>query len=216
MGVVGQSRTAFGAMLFLGFLGLLFLVMGAQGSVFSDPSLLACGQETMQLTLSLGWQGNTTFVLIAWDVEGKAHALQNDSECGLLVFGTLDGSQTVMISYAGCYVFEWDGHYLMLVGLEGSDAAGQKVLHEEKLLRCPVDLPALDAPSSSVCSAILSQDRLLCASLPINQGDCEVRGCCYDPRDRVMPCYFGNKGTAFTTGHWPQALQTYSAVEQQM
>ncbi|XP_061214854.1 zona pellucida sperm-binding protein 4-like isoform X1 [Neopsephotus bourkii] len=208
MGVVGQSRTAFGAMLFLGFLGLLFLVMGAQGSVFSDPSLLACGQESMQLTLSSGWQGNATFVLIAWDIEGKAHALQNDSECGLLVLGTSDGSQTVMISYAGCYVFEWDGHYLMLVGLEGSDAAGQKVLHEEKLLRCPVDLPALDAPSSSVCSAVLSQDRLLCASLPINQGDCEVRGCCYDPRDRVMPCYFGNKVTAHCTpdGHFSIAV----------
>lgn len=34
-----------------------------------------------------------------------------------------------------------DGNYLMLVGLEGTDAAGQKVLHEEKLLRCLVDLP---------------------------------------------------------------------------
>lgn len=54
--------------------------------------------------------------------------------------------------------------------------------------------PALDAPSSSVCSAVPSQDRLLCASLPISQGDCEARGCCYDPRDRVKPCYFGNTG----------------------
>lgn len=108
------------------------------------------------------------------DIEGKAHALQNDSECGLLVFGTSDGSRTVMISYTGCYVFEWvsdlrssastvttavlaaltgvallqDGNYLMLVGLEETDAAGQKVLLEEKLLRCPVDLPGkiLTAP----------------------------------------------------------------------
>uniref|UniRef100_A0A8V5H3K8 Zona pellucida sperm-binding protein 4 n=1 Tax=Melopsittacus undulatus TaxID=13146 RepID=A0A8V5H3K8_MELUD len=208
MGVVGQSRTAFEAMLFLGFLGLLALVMGAHGSVFSDPSLLACGQESMQLTLSPDWEGNATFVLTAWDLEGKAHALQNDSECGLLVFGTSDGSRTVMISYTGCYVFEWDGNYLMLVGLEETDAAGQKVLHEEKLLRCPVDLPALDAPSSSVCSAVLSQDRLLCASLPVSQGDCEVRGCCYDPRDRVMPCYFGNTVTAHCTpdGHFSIAV----------
>lgn len=66
MGVVGQCRTAFGAMLFLGFLGLLALVMGAQGSAFSDPSLLACGLEGMQLTLSPGWEGNATFVLTAW------------------------------------------------------------------------------------------------------------------------------------------------------
>ncbi|KAM9011305.1 zona pellucida sperm-binding protein 4-like [Ara ararauna] len=208
MGIVGQSRTVFGAVLFVGFLGLLALVMGAQGSVFSDPSLLACGQESMQLTLSPGWEGNATFVLTAWDIEGKAHALQNNSECGLLVFGTSGGSRTVMISYTGCYVFEWDGHYLMLVGLEETDAAGQKVLHEEKLLRCPVDLPALDAPSSSVCSAVLSQDRLLCASLPVSRGDCEARGCCYDPRDRVMPCYFGNTVTAHCTadGHFSIAV----------
>jgi len=91
------------------------------------------------------------------------------------VSGTPDGSRKVWVSYTGCYVFEWvsdlgasagtvaaapalaaltgvalpqDGNYLMLVGLEGTDAAGQRVLHEEKLLRCPVDLPgkALAAP----------------------------------------------------------------------
>ncbi|KAM4669506.1 zona pellucida sperm-binding protein 4-like [Amazona ochrocephala] len=69
-------------------------------------------------------------------------------------------------------------------------------------------LPALDAPSSSVCSAVLSQDRLLCASLSISQGDCEARGCCYDPRDRVMPCYFGNTVTAHCTadGHFSIAV----------
>lgn len=55
-------------------------------------------------------------------------------------------------------------------------------------------LAALDAPSSSVCSAVRSQDRLPCASLPISQGDCEVRGCCYNPRDKVKTCYYGNTG----------------------
>ncbi|NXN74134.1 ZP4 protein, partial [Himantopus himantopus] len=225
MAVAGQSGAVFGAMLFWGFFGPLALVVGAQGSVFSDPTLLACGQESLQLTLPPGWEGNASFVLTAWDTEGKAHALQNDSECGLFISGTPDGSRKVLVSYTGCYVFEWvsdlwgsagtvataalaaltgvallqDGNYLMLVGLEGTDAAGQKVLHEEKLLRCPVDLPALDAPSSSVCSAVFSQDRLPCASLPISQGDCEARSCCYDPRDRVKPCYFGNTVTAHCT-----------------
>ncbi|NWW86227.1 ZP4 protein, partial [Rhynochetos jubatus] len=222
MGVVGQSRTAFGAVLFWGFLGPLALFMGAQGSVFSDPTLVTCGQESLQLTLPPGWERNASFVLTTWDAEGQAHALQNDSDCGLLVSGTPDGFRKVLVSYTGCYIFEWvsdlgdsagivptaaltgvpvpqDGNYLMLIGLEGTDAAGQKVLHEEKLLRCPVDLPALDAPSSSVCSSVLSQDRLACASLPVTQGDCEVRGCCYDPRDRVKPCYFGNTVTAHCT-----------------
>ncbi|KAK2543100.1 zona pellucida sperm-binding protein 4, partial [Columba livia] len=198
MGVAGWSRAAYGAVLFWGFLGPLALVVGAQGSVFSDPTLLACSQESLQLTLPPSWEGNASFVLTAWDTQGKAHALWNDSDCGLWVSETPDGSRKVLVSYAGCYVFEWDGSYLMLVGLEGTDAAGQKVLHEERLLRCPVDLPALDAPSSGVCS-VLSQDRLPCTSLPISQGDCEARGCCYDPRDRVKPCYFGNTVTAHCT-----------------
>ncbi|NWW35415.1 ZP4 protein, partial [Panurus biarmicus] len=199
MDIVGQSRPTSGAMLFWVFLGPLTLVLGAHVSVFSDPTLLTCGQKGLQLTLPPGWEGNSSFVLTTWDTEGKAHALQNDSGCGLLVSGTPDGSRKVLVSYAGCYVFEWDHNYLILIGLEGTNAAGQKVLHEEMLLRCPVDLPALDAPSSSVCSAVLSQDRLLCASLPISQGDCEARGCCYDPRDRVKPCYFGNTVTAHCT-----------------
>ncbi|NXA69859.1 ZP4 protein, partial [Mohoua ochrocephala] len=199
MGVVGYFRAASGAMLFWVFLSPLALVLGAHVSVFSDPILLTCGQESLQLTLPPGWEGNASFILTTWDTEGKAHALQNDSDCGILVSGIPDGSRKISVSYAGCYVFEWDGNYLLLVGLEGTDAAGQKVLHEETLLRCPVDLPALDAPSSTVCSAVPSQDRLLCAYLPISQGDCETRGCCYDPRDRVKPCYFGNTVTAHCT-----------------
>ncbi|NXY22099.1 ZP4 protein, partial [Atrichornis clamosus] len=199
MGVVEHFRAALGAMFFWVFLGPLALVLGARVSGFFDPTLLACGQESLQITLPLGWEGNTSFVLTTWDTEGKPHALQNDSDCGLLVSGTPDGSRKVLISYAGCYVFEWDGNYLILLGLEGTDTSGQKVLHEETILRCPVDLPALDAPSSSVCSAVPSQDRLPCASLPISQGDCKAQGCCYDPRDRIKPCYFGNTVTAHCT-----------------
>lgn len=62
-------------------------------------------------------------------------------------------------------------------------------------------LAALDAPSSGVCSAVHSQDRLPCASLPISQGDCEVRGCCYNPRDKVKTCYYGNTGEC----EWPSS-----------
>ncbi|NXS88524.1 ZP4 protein, partial [Erpornis zantholeuca] len=199
MGIVGHFRAASGAMVFCVLLGPLALVLEAHVSVFSDPILLTCGQEALQLTLPPGWEGNASFRLSTWDTEGKAHALQNDSDCGILISGTPGGSRKVSVSYAGCYVFEWDGNYLILVGLEGTDAAGQKVLRDEMLLRCPVDLPALDAPSSSVCLAVPSQDRLPCASLPISQGGCEARGCCYDPRDRVKPCYFGNTVTAHCT-----------------
>ncbi|KFV79422.1 Zona pellucida sperm-binding protein 4, partial [Struthio camelus australis] len=199
MGAVGQAGVLFSAIFFWGLLDPLALIMEVQGGFFADLTMLACGQGNLQLTLPPGWEGNASLVLTAWDTEGKAHAVQNDSSCGLWVSGTPDGSRKVSISYTGCYVFEWAGNYFMLVGIEGADAAGQKVLHEEKLLRCPVDLPALDAPSSSVCSAVDSQDRLPCASVPINWGECEERGCCYNPRDRVKPCYYGNTVTAHCT-----------------
>ncbi|NP_990210.1 zona pellucida sperm-binding protein 4 [Gallus gallus] len=199
MGVVGQAMAVFGAVFFLGLLGPFALVVGTWSRPFADPGLLACGQGSLQLTLPSGWEGNASFVLTAWDTEGKAHALQNDSGCGLWVSDALDGSRVVSVSYTSCYVFGWDGNYFIIVGLEGTDAAGQKVVHEEKLFMCPADLPALDAPSSSVCSAVRSQDRLPCASLPISQGDCEVRGCCYNPRDKVKTCYYGNTVTAHCT-----------------
>lgn len=44
---------------------------------------------------------------LSLDTEGKAHALWNDSDCGLWVSETPDGSREVFVSYAGCYVFEW-------------------------------------------------------------------------------------------------------------
>lgn len=55
-----------------------------------------------------------------------------------------------------------DGNYLMLVGLEGTDAAGQKVLHEEKLLRCPVDLPGkiLTGPWEKPCLYLVATSAL--------------------------------------------------------
>ncbi|NXC50431.1 ZP4 protein, partial [Penelope pileata] len=199
MGVVGQAMAVFGAVFLWGLFGPLALAVGSRSNVFGDPSLLACGRGSLQLTLPPVWERNASFVLTVWDTEGRVHALQNDSGCGLWVSEASDGSRKVSVSYTSCYVFEWDGTYLMIVGLEGTDAAGQKVLHEEKLFRCPVVLPALDAPSSDVCSAVRGQDRLLCAPLPISRGDCEVRGCCFNPRDKVKTCYYGNTVTAHCT-----------------
>lgn len=66
MGVAGKSRAAYGAVLFWWFLGPLALVVGAQGSVLSDATLLACGQESLQLTLPPSWEGNASFVLTTW------------------------------------------------------------------------------------------------------------------------------------------------------
>ncbi|XP_043407846.1 uncharacterized protein LOC102936454 [Chelonia mydas] len=133
----------------------------------------------------------------------------------------------VNASYAGCYVIEvppaqngeWssrpnfeeglnvltlpqNSNYMMEVGSEGMDAAGQKILWEGKVLRChdrskglglwsPMQI-ALDAPSPSLRSAVQSPDRLASASPLINQRDCEGLGCCYNPSNRMNPCYYGN------------------------
>lgn len=66
MVVVGWCWAASGAMLFWVFLGPLALVLGAPIGVFSDPTLLTCGQKSLQLTLPQGWEGNASFVLTTW------------------------------------------------------------------------------------------------------------------------------------------------------
>lgn len=66
MGVVGHSRAVSGVMFFWVFLGSLTLVLGTHVSVFSDPTLLTCGQNSLQLTLPPGWEGNASFVLTTW------------------------------------------------------------------------------------------------------------------------------------------------------
>ncbi|XP_041271205.1 zona pellucida sperm-binding protein 4-like, partial [Onychostruthus taczanowskii] len=198
MGVVGWSRFASGAVLFWVFLGPLALLLGVHVSVFSDPTLLTCGQKSLQFTLSPGREWIASFVLTTWGeaISSGPYFLQK----GRIAVGLICN----VGSYAGCYVFEWDHNYLILVGLEGTDAAGQKVLCDGLLISgTPADLlffPALDAPSSSVCSAVPSQDRLPCASLPISQGDCEARGCCYDPRERVKLCYFDSCPACLSLG----------------
>ncbi|XP_067393567.1 zona pellucida sperm-binding protein 4-like isoform X2 [Emydura macquarii macquarii] len=171
------------------------LGLGVQGG----PRQLVCGQRSLQFILPPGQARVGSLALTAWDTAGRLHALQNDSSCGVWVSLAADGSRRVDASYAGCFVSEWNGQYLMVVGTEGMAAGGRRALHEEKVLRCPRSLPALDAPSPSVCAAIQSQDRLPCASPPITHGDCEGRGCCFDPSDRVKPCYYGNTVTAQCT-----------------
>ncbi|CAM5155677.1 unnamed protein product [Natator depressus] len=184
------------------------LALGALG----EPKELVCGQRSLQFMLHPGQAGVDSLALTAWDTAGKLHALQNDSSCGVWVSQAADGSRTVGASYAGCYVSEWDGGHLMVVGVEGMAAGGRRALHEEKVLRCPRSLPALDAPSPDVCAAIQSQVRLPCGSPPIARGVCEEQGCCYNPSDRVKPCYYGNTVTAQCTPDGQFSLVVSRAV----
>uniref|UniRef100_A0A8C4VXV9 Zona pellucida sperm-binding protein 4 n=1 Tax=Gopherus evgoodei TaxID=1825980 RepID=A0A8C4VXV9_9SAUR len=171
--------------------------LGALG----DPRGLVCGQRSLQFMLPPGQAGMESLTCVP--LRGSV---------GSGSPGAADGSRIVGASYAGCFVSEWDGDYLMVVGIEGMAAGGHRALREEKVLRCPRSLPALDAPSPSVCAAIQSQDRLPCASPPITQGDCEEQGCCYNPSDRVKSCYYGNTVTAQCTPDGQFSLAVSRAV----
>uniref|UniRef100_A0A8C3S5P6 Zona pellucida sperm-binding protein 4 n=1 Tax=Chelydra serpentina TaxID=8475 RepID=A0A8C3S5P6_CHESE len=203
MGGVGQNGCSLGAVLIC----VLYcpIALGTWDVFLEDSSFLVCGWKSLQFTLPPSKDGRVSYELTAWDTVGQSHTLQNDSTCGVWVSQTPDGTRKVDVSYDGCYIYEWNGNYLMVVGIEGTDAGGHRTLSEEKVLRCPTwwfdycCLSALDAPSPSVCAAIQSQDRLSCASPPITQGDCEERGCCYNPTDRLNPCYYGNTVTAQCT-----------------
>lgn len=96
------------------------------------------------------------------DNRGLPHRLQNNSGCGTWVRESPGGSVLLEASYSSCYVTEWvsttqslgtsrpptpasrvtpqDSHYVMTVGVEGTDAAGRRVTNT-KVLRCPRNPP---------------------------------------------------------------------------
>ncbi|KAG6926429.1 zona pellucida sperm-binding protein 4-like, partial [Chelydra serpentina] len=127
------------------------------------------------------------------DADGRPRALRTSPACGTRVEQQADGSVVVEASYAGCYVNERDGSFVMTVQIEDPVAS-----YKEEL-RCPNRLLAWDAPSPSVCSAIQAPARLPCAAPPITRDDCEELGCCYQPSNRLTPCYYGDKVTAQCT-----------------
>ncbi|KAK2507409.1 hypothetical protein MC885_007628 [Smutsia gigantea] len=153
------------------------------------------------------------------DNRGLPHRLQNDSGCGTWVREGPGSSLEVEASYSSCYVTEWvnttqspraqrrlpppsrptpqDSRYLMPIGIEAADAAGRRTITETKLLQCPVDLPALDAPSTHLCDSVPRWDRLPCAPSPVTEGDCKELGCCHD--SEVNSCYYGNTVTSRCT-----------------
>uniref|UniRef100_A0A8D0HRV3 ZP domain-containing protein n=1 Tax=Sphenodon punctatus TaxID=8508 RepID=A0A8D0HRV3_SPHPU len=158
MGVSKQSKFLLGAVYLY---CSLALVWGRQNGILQDPSLLHSSPSS-PMTLY-----------------GRLHPLQNNSACGTWVAWAPDGSIKAGVSYAGCYGFQWNGYYLMVIGVEGRDATGDRLFHEEAVLRCPIDLPG---------KGLVDSDRLPCASQSITQA--EYSG---------NPCYYGNTVTAHCT-----------------
>ncbi|XP_010344182.2 zona pellucida sperm-binding protein 4 [Saimiri boliviensis] len=170
-------------------------------------SVLHCGLESFQFTVNLSQEATSPPVLISWDKQGLLHKLQNDSGCGTWIRKGPGSSVVLETSYSSCFVTEWDSHYIMAVGVEGAGAAEHKTVTERKLLKCPMDLLARDAPGTDWCGSIPAGDRLPCAPSPISRGDCEKLGCCYSPGE-VNSCYYGNTVTLDCTreGHFSIAV----------
>ncbi|XP_045393238.1 zona pellucida sperm-binding protein 4 [Lemur catta] len=170
--------------------------------------VLHCGLQGFRFTANLlSQEAEAPPVLIAWDSQGLPHRLQNDSGCGTRV-GQGPGSSVVLeAAYGGCYVTEWDSHYIMLIGVEGAGEAGPNVVTEKQLLKCPVDLLARDAPGADPCDSIPAGDRLPCAASSISRSDCEELGCCYSPTEENS-CYYGNRVTLHCSreGHFSIAV----------
>ncbi|XP_015278847.1 PREDICTED: zona pellucida sperm-binding protein 4-like [Gekko japonicus] len=135
---------------------------------------------------------------IAIDAEGQPHPLKNDSICGVWVAPNRDGSMVVKVAVAGCYVEAHDGNYQAVIQIEGLRANGQKTSYKQ-VLKCPETFQALDSPGPSLCSSVQAPDRVPCSTYQVSQGECEDLGCCYNSRDRVAPCYYGDKVTAHCT-----------------
>ncbi|XP_034973282.1 zona pellucida sperm-binding protein 4-like [Zootoca vivipara] len=74
--------------------------------------------------------------------------------------------------------------------------------------KSPSLLPALDTPSASHCSSVPAPDRLPCGPRQVQQAECVGLGCCYNPTEWRVPCYYANKVTAHCTpdGHFSIVL----------
>ncbi|XP_053318177.1 zona pellucida sperm-binding protein 4-like [Spea bombifrons] len=149
----------------------------------------------MQFTLPF-LLNDSAFVLTAIDNKGKSHDLFNSSACRSWVGQKPDGSVVVGAAYDGCYVSKKDEDYVMTISLE--EVTNGLVQYHKKDLKCPI-LPAMDAPSPSVCSAIEREDRLPCGTTPVSRDLCDRLGCCFNPSDPAVPCFYGNKLTAQCT-----------------
>ncbi|XP_030056066.1 zona pellucida sperm-binding protein 4 [Microcaecilia unicolor] len=183
-------------------LGVLLICFSKVGSVLDGlgASLkqlqLYCGDTALKFKLPR-LSEDASLQLTVLTKDGKLHALHNDTSCGISVFQNTDGSISVSSTYTGCYVYEKNNEYIMIVGIAGR-AATRAWTVVEKELRCSIQ-PAHDAPSSSQCANIKKVNRLSCADQSVTQDLCHKKNCCYDPGDLIHPCFFGNTVTAQCT-----------------
>ncbi|KAL1783918.1 zona pellucida sperm-binding protein 4, partial [Sigmodon hispidus] len=165
------------------------------------PGVLHCGLQNLQFMVNLSLVAESS-ELTVWDSQGLPHRLKNDSDCGVWVIDSLDGSLVLEATYNGCYVTVKGSHYVLVVGVQGVDEAGHMAGAIKRVLKCPSDLQGKVAPDTlrtEVCNAVPLKERLVCASSSISRGNCEKLGCCYSSEEEVGSCYYGNTVTSQCT-----------------
>uniref|UniRef100_A0A8C0GGM5 Zona pellucida sperm-binding protein 4 n=1 Tax=Chelonoidis abingdonii TaxID=106734 RepID=A0A8C0GGM5_CHEAB len=110
-------------------------------------------------------------------------------------------------SRRGCRASAWTAGTLRRCSAGTPRRQRERVQSWRSQLR--LDRPFLTCPLPLLTG---DQDRLPCASPPITQGDCEEQGCCYNPSDRVKPCYYGNTVTVQCTPDGQFSLAVSRAV----
>ncbi|XP_069801668.1 zona pellucida sperm-binding protein 4-like [Dendropsophus ebraccatus] len=165
-------------------------------NMFYEDPLLICGEESLEYTLQL-LDTNISTRLSVYDADGNGTPLVTDEPCGIRITPASDGYVVIYAQHDGCYVQMMENNYTMTIFLEVNTTGEWEVYQKEDLM-CPIS-EANDAPAPLECSAVPAGSRLACASPPVSQDTCNLKGCCYDQADTRTPCFYGNRVTAQCT-----------------
>ncbi|KAM4045523.1 zona pellucida sperm-binding protein 4-like [Anomaloglossus baeobatrachus] len=146
----------------------------------------------MRITVPHSLKGDHKMKILNKD--GKMELLRNNSSCGIWVTQRSDGYVIVGSSYDGCYMSLTHTDFVLTLGFTTRKNGEKKVTVRRKMTCAATTYD--DAPMPDQCSSVIRSSRLSCTD---SQDSCASFGCCYDPSDRIAPCYYGNKVTARCT-----------------
>lgn len=104
------------------------------------------------------------------------HKLQKDSGSGAWMKEGPGSSAVLEASYSSSCVTEWDSHHITPVGVHKVDAARNRTVMENRLLKHPTGLPALNVLDADLCDYVPVWYRLPCVPSLTTQEDCKTPG----------------------------------------
>ncbi|XP_029430940.1 zona pellucida sperm-binding protein 1 isoform X2 [Rhinatrema bivittatum] len=183
-----------------------------------------CGEHSMQL-LVVGSRLPHTVLFKIFDEFGNLFEVKDCSECHH--FLTRLGNTTFIFStgYHGCHVLHKARSFQLKVRVELVTASQEVTYSEDVAMVCPKPDSRSDAKVTQPPTVIdvwktpkpfrrlfvsrpvrsyvrrcqVSPGNILCGHAGISRESCHNVGCCYNPSDLAMPCYYGNEATAQCT-----------------